>query len=165
MTMASSWSFNPDDHYKSARQLIHLLVDIVAKGGNFLLNIGPDANGKWVQDAYDRLKKIGNWMKVNGEAIYGTRPIAPYKETKVCFTSKKDGTVYAIYLAGSGEEIPPAKIMLHSHCPAKNGKISMLGVKEAIKWKPVAKGVLINVPESAQNKPPCNHAWVFKISR
>ena len=165
MTMASSWSFNPADRYKSARQLIHLLVDIVAKGGNFLLNIGPDANGEWAKDAYDRLKKIGNWMKVNGEAIYGTRPIAPYKETKVCFTSKKDGTVYAIYLAGSGEEMPPVKIMLHSHCPAKNGKISMQGVKEAIKWEPVAKGVLINVPESAQKKPPCEHAWAFKISR
>ncbi len=165
MTMASSWSYNPDDHYKPARQLIHLLVDIVAKGGNFLLNIGPDANGEWAPDAYDRLKKIGNWMKVNGEAIYGTRPIAPYKETKVCFTSKKDGTVYAIYLAGSDEEIPPTKIMLYSHCPVKNGNITMLGMKEAVKWEPAVKGVLIHVPESAQKKPPCEHAWVFKISR
>ena len=165
MTMASSWSYNPNDHYKPARQLIHLLVDIVAKGGNFLLNIGPDANGEWAPDAYDRLKKIGNWMKVNGEAIYGTRPIAPYKETKVCFTSKKDGTVYAIYLAGSDEEMPPTKIMLNSHCPVKNGNITMLGVKEAVKWEPAVKGVLIHVPESAQKKPPCEHAWVFKISR
>lgn len=165
MTMASSWSYNPGDHYKSARQLIHLLVDIVAKGGNFLLNIGPDANGEWATDAYDRLRKIGDWMKVNGEAIYGTRPIAPYKETKVCFTSKKDGTVYAIYLAGPDEEMPPAKIMLHSHCPAENGKVAILGVKEAVKWEPVARGVLIHVPQSAQKRPPCEHAWAFKISR
>lgn len=165
MTMATSWSYKPNDHHKTARKLIHLLVDIVAKGGNFLLNIGPDSKGDWAPDAYDRLKKIGDWMKINGEAIYKTRPVPPYKETKVCFTSIKDEAIYAIYLAGQKEVRPPSKIMLYSLCPPKNGKVIMLGVKELVKWEPVGDGVLISVPESARKNPPCEHAWTFKITR
>ncbi|MFH1941588.1 MAG: alpha-L-fucosidase [bacterium] len=164
MTMASSWSYVPDDNYKSARTLVHMLVDIVAKGGNLLLNIGPDANGEWAPDAYDRLQEIGDWMKANGEAIYGTRPVAPYKETKICFTSKKD-VVYAIYLADEDELNPPPKIMLYSHCPKKSGKITLLGTQNRLEWEPSGKGVLIHVPESAIKNPPCSYAWAFKIER
>ena len=80
MTMGDQWSYKPDDKYKSTYQLIHLFVDIVAKGGNFLLNIGPDSNGELPKVALSRLHEIGDWIKVNGEGIYGTRPIAPYKE-------------------------------------------------------------------------------------
>ena len=80
-----------------------MLVDVVAKGGNLLLNIGPGPDGAWHDAAYDRLAALGAWMKVNGEAIYGTRPIAPYAEGKVRFTRAKDGTVYAIYLPAEGE--------------------------------------------------------------
>ena len=165
MTMASSWSYVPGDRYKPARRLIHLLVDIVAKGGNFLLNIGPGPDGEWAPDAYDRLREIGDWMKINSEAIYGTLPVEPYKETKICFTSKKDGAVYAIYLADKDEFKPPDKIMLYSHCPSESGKISMLGVNENIKWEPAGKGVLIHIPELVVEKPPCNYAWTFKIEK
>ncbi|MCK7483889.1 MAG: alpha-L-fucosidase [Candidatus Moduliflexus flocculans] len=60
---------------------------MVSKGGNFLLNIGPSPEGEFAPEALDRLREIGEWMKVNGEAIYGTRPVAPYKEVKTCFTA------------------------------------------------------------------------------
>ena len=72
-------------------------MDIVGKGGNFLLNVGPQPDGQLPAAALSRLEEIGDWMKVNGEAIYGTRPIAPYKDGQVVFTSKGQ-TVYAIYL-------------------------------------------------------------------
>jgi alpha-L-fucosidase len=74
-------------------------VDIVAKGGNFLLNVGPDPTGKLPQEALLRMKDIGNWMKVNGDVIYKTRPVAPYKEGKICYTRSANGAVNAIYLA------------------------------------------------------------------
>ena len=74
MPMASSWSYVPNDTYKSPRVLIHMLADVVSKGGNLLLNIGPGPDGAWHDAAYDRLAALGAWMKVNGEAIYGTRP-------------------------------------------------------------------------------------------
>jgi alpha-L-fucosidase len=97
ITMATSWSYVKTDTYKSVRELVHLLVDVVAKGGNLLLNIGPSPNGEWAPDAYDRLKGVAAWMDVNKESIYETRAIAPYKEGKVCLTRKKEGgAVYAI---------------------------------------------------------------------
>jgi alpha-L-fucosidase len=165
MTMGNSWSYVPNDRYKSANKLIHLLVDIVSKGGNFLLNIGPNAEGELPAEALKRLKEIGDWMKINAEAIYKTRPIAPYKEAKTCFTSLADGTIFAIYLADEDETRPPATIQLYSQAPGPGTKIRMLGVPEAVRWEKDGKGILIHVPEPALKNPPCRHAWVFRISK
>ncbi len=163
MTMGGSWSYVPDDRYKSAHRLVHLLVDIVSKGGNFLLNIGPSPEGEFAPEALDRLRAIGEWMKVNGEAIYATRPVAPYKEAKTCFTALPDGTVHAIYLADEDEAAPPAKIMLTSLAPADGSAVRMLGVRDAVRWEKVGKGALLTLPAGAVAKPPCRHAWVFKF--
>jgi len=165
MPMATSWSYVPNDKYKSAHQLIHLLVDIVSKGGNFLLNIGPNAEGDWDPEAYDRLKKIGDWMKVNSEAIYETHPLAPYKEGKVCLTQLKDGTTYAIYLGDEDETAPPSKIWFSRLSPAMDATISMLGTKGNLKWERVDKGFIVDIPEEVRKNPPCQHAWVLKISK
>lgn len=73
LTMGDQWSYKPFDKYKSTRTLIHLLVNIVSKGGNFLLNVGPDADGQFPPTALARLDEIGRWMRVNSAAIYGTR--------------------------------------------------------------------------------------------
>ncbi len=164
MTMGDSWSYIPNDHYKPANRLIHLLVDIVSKGGNFLLNIGPDAQGELPPDSLARLREIGDWMAVNAEAIYKTRPVAPYKEAKICFTRLPDGAVCAIYLADADESRPPESLMLTSHQPRPGSKVEMLGVKNTLRWEPVGKGVLIHIPPSAVRNPPCRHAWAFKFS-
>jgi len=110
-----------------------------------------------------RLKEIGDWMKTNSEAIYKTRPIAPYKEAKVGFTSLSDGTVYAIYLADEDENNPPATIQLYSQTPGPGTKIQMLGVPGGLKWEKAGKGMLIHVPDAIVKNPPCKHAWIFKI--
>ena len=163
MTMGTSWSYNPKDVYKPPRRLVHLLVDIVSKGGNFLLNIGPSPEGEFAPEALDRLRAIGAWMAVNGKAIYGTRPIAPYKEAKTCFTALADGTVYAIYLADEDETAPPAKIMLTSLAPAPGTTVRMLGVRDPVRWEKVGKGALLTLPGGAVAKPPCRYAWVFEF--
>ncbi len=74
MTINNSWGYNANDtHWKSARQLIQNLSDIASKDGNYLLNIGPTGDGTIPQPEVDRLRAIGRWLKVNGEAIYATR--------------------------------------------------------------------------------------------
>ena len=74
MTMNETWGYRSEDvKWKSAETLIHNLVDIASKGGNYLLNIGPKADGTFPQESMDCLKTIGEWMQVNGEAIYGTQ--------------------------------------------------------------------------------------------
>jgi alpha-L-fucosidase len=165
ITMATSWSYVKTDQYKSVRQLIHLLVDVVAKGGNLLLNIGPSPEGEWSPDAYDRLKGIASWMKVNSESIYGTQAIPPYKEGKVCLTKKKSGdAVYAIYLPDQTENHPPGTIALKNLQPASGAKLTMLGVDTEMEWRPQGSGVVIDIPDGTQQKPPCENAWVIKIS-
>lgn len=73
MTMNDTWGFKSyDDNWKSPKMLIRNLVDIVSKGGNYLLNVGPTAEGEIPQPSIERLKAIGQWMKVNGESIYAT---------------------------------------------------------------------------------------------
>jgi alpha-L-fucosidase len=73
MTMNDTWGYRSDDNnWKSSEDLIRKLVDIASKGGNFLLNVGPTAEGLIPKPSLDRLRSIGDWMKVNGESIYGT---------------------------------------------------------------------------------------------
>jgi len=141
-----------------------MLVDIVSKGGNLLLNIGPSPEGTWYDEAYIRLEELGEWMAVNGEAIYNSRPVAPYKEGKVCLTRQKNGTVYAIYLSGDNEQSPPSKIWLSSIAPARDADISMLGNGEKLEWEQVGNGLLVHIPDSIQKNPPCRFAWTLKIS-
>jgi alpha-L-fucosidase len=163
MTMATSWSYVPGDIYKPAGKLIHMLVDIVAKGGNFLLNIGPSPEGDFADTAYARLKEIGDWMKVNSEAIYYTRPIDPYKSGKTCFTSLPDGTIFAIYLADPGESRIPASLLVRGFQPSAGSIIQLLGKKGDLRWKREGNDFRIYIPPAFCNNPPCKYAWTFRI--
>jgi len=162
MTMATSWSFVSGDTYKPASQLIHMLIDIVAKGGNFLLNIGPSPEGEFADTAYARLEEIGSWMKINSEAIYKTHPVKPYKSGKTCFTSLPDGTIYLLFLADEKETMIPAKIDVKGFQPAKGAKIQMLGRIGNLKWEILGNDLSIRIPSG---KPPCKYAWVFRVNK
>jgi alpha-L-fucosidase len=163
MTMGDSWSFKPHDRYKSTHRLIQLLVEIVAKGGNFMLNVGPQPDGQLPAEALSRMREIGAWMKVNGEAIYGTRPIAPYKDGNVCFTSKGK-VVYAIYVAKSETEDIPRQICFSSLRPRAGGEVCLLGAGERVKWQTDSAGkTVVEIPASAKKSPPCRHALVVKF--
>ncbi|MEZ5357718.1 MAG: alpha-L-fucosidase [Candidatus Zixiibacteriota bacterium] len=161
MTMATSWSFVKNDEYKPTPQLIHLLVDIVCKGGNFLLNIGPGPDGTLAPDAWNRLKEIGEWMKVNGPAIYETRAVAPYKKGNVCFTKMRDGSINAIYLPADSAASLPEEISIPSFTPQDGSDVIMLGINEKMTWEKSGNGCIIHVPESIRNNPPCKYAWAF----
>ncbi len=165
MPMGTSWSYKPNDKYKSAERLIHLLVDIVSKGGNFLLNIGPSPKGDFDPVAYQRLKAIGEWMKINSEAIYYTYPVEPYEDGKIRFTQLKDGTTYAIYLADKDETTLPGKISLTKYCPLQNSKIQLLGTNGKLNWQKMNNGCEIEIPESVRKDIRGKYAWTFKITQ
>ena len=163
MTMGDQWSFKPNDKYKSTHRLIHLLVDIVGKGGNFLLNVGPQPDGELPAPALQRMAEIGQWLRMNGEAIYGTRPIAPYKEGQVVFT-KKGRFLYAIYLTNKEGDPLPAWISWKGAVPLAKTKVLMLGAKKPLTWSVDDKGVTtVEIPPELQQSPPCQHAFVFKL--
>lgn len=164
MPMATSWSYVENDRYKSSRRIVHLLVDIVSKGGNYLLNIGPSDKGDFDKNAYARLKEIGKWMKVNSEAIYNTHPIKPYKEGEVCFTQLNDGTTYAIYLVDKNENQLPEKIKLEKFCPSPNAKIELLETGIKTSWEKTGSGCEIEIPENVRDNIENNYALTFKIN-
>jgi alpha-L-fucosidase len=162
LTMGDQWSYKPGDKYKSTPRLIHLLVDIVAKGGNFLLNVGPQPDGELPPEAVTRLREMGAWLAGNGEAIYGTRPIAPYREGLLAYTRKGQAR-YAIYLPKDENGALPEKIGLPSLRPAAGAVVQMLGVAAPLSWEAGAGGeVVVKIPEAVRKSPPCQHAWVLK---
>ncbi|HEY2804355.1 MAG TPA: alpha-L-fucosidase [Gemmatimonadales bacterium] len=88
ITMNGNWGFNPHDHdFKSAAQLIGLLVETASKGGNLLLNVGPKADGTFPAESVERLAAIGRWMAVNGDAIHGTTA-SPFASSPFRVTTK-----------------------------------------------------------------------------
>ncbi len=163
MTMATSWSYVPDDTYKPTDRLIHLLVDIVAKGGNFLLNIGPSPEGELPPVSLQRLKAIGEWMSVNGNAIYGTRPIAPYREGNIRFTRLKNGDVNAIVVGEDSAAVLPGEISVSAFRPKPGSTVTMLGISSPLRWEPKGNGFRIFIPEKVRSAPPCRYAWTFRF--
>ncbi len=80
MTMNNNWGYNSHDkNFKSTENLVRMLADIVSKGGNYLLNVGPTAEGVFPPESIERLRQIGQWMKANGESIYATQ-VSPFKK-------------------------------------------------------------------------------------
>jgi len=93
-TINDTWGYKTYDHnWKSSRDLIRQLVDIVSKGGNYLLNVGPTAEGVIPQPSVDRLLAVGNWLKVNGEAVYATKP-GPIQGLDWCRSTARLDKVY-----------------------------------------------------------------------
>jgi len=94
MTMNNTWGYKKDDHnWKSYEDLLRKLVDIASKGGNFLLNVGPTAEGLIPQPSVERLEAIGRWLQVNGESIYGTQA-SPFKRLAFGRCTRKPGRLY-----------------------------------------------------------------------
>jgi alpha-L-fucosidase len=160
MTLGNSWSYVPNDEYKTSRKVIHLLTEIVSKNGNLLLNIGPAHDGEWDPNAYARLEDIGKWIQVNGEAIYDAEADASLPgQGKWVFTKKQD-CIYAIYQLAAKEAISEIyKLNINTASPIK--KIQILGTDQKIIFKQASTNLSIFTPVKKLNAN--TEALVFKI--
>ncbi|MGA7307242.1 MAG: alpha-L-fucosidase, partial [Rhodothermales bacterium] len=163
MTMNDSWGYNANDHnWKPAETLIHQLIDVVSKGGNYLLNVGPTAEGVFPGPSVERLGEMGDWLAINGEAIYGSRPWTTSGEgDSIRYTSMGDSVVHAITLDWPGDTLTLTKVR-----PSPNAKISLLGDDESLPWTyDDEAGLRIAIPVRLQAVPdrPGEYAWVFRI--
>lgn len=164
MTMNDHWGFNQfDNNFKSTETLIHNLVDIAAKGGNYLLNIGPTAHGLFPNESIERLKEIGDWMDVNGEVIHNSRGTKHYKEGENIYyiQNEKGNILYAVLT-----QWPKSPVRLKYADPLEASDIYLLGYDKPLVWEDQHQdGILIQLPESwnLKEKRPVHHAFVIKI--
>jgi len=155
-----AFSYLPNDSYKPAEWIVESLIGIVAKGGNFEVGVGPMPSGEWPTETVERLKYTGDWLRVNGEAIYNTRPRKVFREgNNIWFTSSKDGRyVYAIHIGWPGENFTTRSVRA-----VKGSQISMLGVDQPLEWEQDNATLRVSIPPAIADHKPCQQAYAFKI--
>jgi alpha-L-fucosidase len=160
--IGTSFGYNRNEYlenYATSEELVHILINKVARGGNLLLNIGPTADGRIPVIMQQRLKDIGDWLRVNGEGIYGTRKWkkapAVTPETIVFFTAKGED----LYVICS--QFPVKPILIDGI--VKPLTINLLGYKGKIASSYESGTVSITPPLITPAGNPCNYAWTFKL--
>jgi len=159
------------EDYLSATELVHMLVRIVARGGNLLLIANPDGDGRLPEVQVERLRQLGRWLRVNGEAIYATRAYETHVEATqlgegTWYTRSKDGRfAYAVLLDFPRDET----VVLQEANPKHGTEVRLLGHGEPLEWVDTGKdayGMVVRVPEEMRrdaSRRPCEHAWVIRF--
>lgn len=162
VTMGTSFSFRYEDQYKSVRELVHLLMEIVSKGGNLALNVGPQPDGRLPEGAIARIKGLGAWLNTYGEAVYSTRSCEPAYTNNWAFTAKpSENKVYATYLYTDDQTQVPT---IHT-IPYKGTiqSIDLLGetITESLQFQQTTEGIEVHLPEPTNTEAPIAH--VFRL--
>ncbi len=159
MTMGSSWSYKPEDTCKSFLQILHTLIDVVAKNGNFLLNISPTPDGDIPVEQEERLQELAQWMQSNAEAVHGTRsvPAQQGQSSNVRYTGK-DGFAYAIVLSDAQGQ-PPDCVSLAGVPPAEGEQVICLDTGESVSVDRTSADIKACLPTGQLRS---RYAWVLR---
>lgn len=175
-----SWSYVPDERFRSANQVVDMLVDIVSKNGVLMLAFGPKADGSIPEEAHSTIGGMGAWLKTNGEAIYATRPWSVYGEgptvpnpkmhgdqvdyvaEDVRFTRSKDlRTLYATFLAYPGDKATIRTLKSDAISLETLRSVDLIDGGECVKWTQDAEGLHLALPASLDRN---EHAYALKLS-
>lgn len=144
MTINDTWAYNKNDHhYKSVQTLVRDLVDVASKGGNFLLDVGPTPEGTIQPEFVERLKGIGQWLKVNGDSIYGTT-YGPLQALDYGRTTAKGKVVYLHVF-----NWPTDGRLVVQGLPGKVASVSLLANHHAVHFRQQGETVTLKVPSRA----------------
>lgn len=193
--MGFSYGYNrnePLSNYRTGKELVWMFADLVARGGNLLLNVGPTADGRIPEIMQARLRELGDWLKVNGEAIYGTRTWkhtaqwtsgeppeqgfgtyrVKYEILEMAGQQPRGGRAVkqvfftkkpdALYAITAGW--PGEKLLLKDVQPAAHTVVTMLGIEGPLKWQRQGSDLLIDVPRLSVDELPCSFAYTFKLT-
>lgn len=149
------------ENSQTSEELIKMFVDIVAHNGNLLLVVSPDGTGKLPDIQKDRIIDLGEWLSVNGEGIYSTRPWKIQKKDSQYFTQSKDGAFVYIHCT----EWPGKSVQVSGITPKNGATVTMLGHEEDLEWSVTGNTLQINLPASLDNEKnrPCEYVWVIKV--
>ncbi|KAG8897839.1 hypothetical protein FRB99_007882 [Tulasnella sp. 403] len=149
------------EEYKSARTVLHSLIDIVSKNGNYLIGLGPTADGIIVEPVVERMLDVGKWLKHSGDCVYGTKYFFPGAEHHDLRFTQTDSTFCII----SFEKPQDGQLRVGRDVPVMNGdKISLLGggkAGEDLKWHLEGGKLVVDVPDEAVEL--VELAWAFKV--
>ncbi len=163
ITLGGAWGYVPNDEFKSATRVIHMLTEIVAKGGSLLLGVGPDKNGLLLPAQVQRLEEIGGWMKANGQAIYETRPADIYRDGETFFTQARNKDFFAIVRLKENEAIP-ATMEWKGNLPAEKSDLWLLSENVKVKWKKEGDKVVVSLPAAFLKKYGTYPALAFRFT-
>lgn len=159
ITLSDDWGYVPHPRWKSAQQVIARLAEIVAKGGNLLLGVGPTPEGLIQPEAVSRLQEIGQWLRQNGRAIYGTVTTPVYHDGNVWFTRSKDSrTLFAIYVPGEDAQ-PVTTISWHGNLPQKGQTVRLTATGKKLRHTVSGDCVEVQLPA------PTSEPFALEIGR
>lgn len=158
-----SFGFNRNENledYSTSEELVHMLVEKVALGGNLLLNIGPTADGRIPVVMQQRLMDMGKWLNVNGEAIYATKPwdVTSKNDDISAYYTTKGNDLYVIFTKY------PAKAVTIKNITKKPASVKVLGTNPKVSYTYSGQNLTIQPPVLTVDQSPCDYAWVFKVS-